>query len=96
MQIKHMELLGLTVRDRVTGYEGVVSSVSFDLYGCIQAVVAPPLGSDGKMADGHWFDVSRLVVVNDVPVMDVPDFTVGPVAEGRKGPANKPTQKAKP
>lgn len=91
MQVKHMNLLGLTARDKVTGFEGVVSTVSFDLYGCIQAVLVPPLDKEGKKQDGCWFDVSRLTVVNDTPVMEVPDFTEGPVAEGRKGPAEKPS-----
>lgn len=36
---KHLEMLGYAVRDRVTGLEGIVTSIGFDLYGCIQAVV---------------------------------------------------------
>lgn len=87
---KHMDLLGLKARDKVTGFEGVVSTVSFDLYGCIQVVLTPPLDGDGKKQDGVWFDVARLEVTDDVPVMDVPDFESGPIADGKHGPAEKP------
>ena len=86
---KHMDLLGLNVRDKVTGFEGVVNSISFDLFGCVQAVVAPKV-NEGKIGDSHWFDVSRLQVLSDTPVMDTPDFEKGYIAEGLKGPADKP------
>ena len=90
MQIKHMNLLGLNAKDRVTGFEGVVSTLSFDLYGCIQAVLTPPVDKDGKKQDGAWFDVSRLTITNQTPVMEVPNFMEGPTAEGKHGPAEKP------
>ena len=38
---KHLDLLGLKVKDRVSDFEGVVISISFDLYGCVQADVRP-------------------------------------------------------
>lgn len=84
------ELLGREVKDRVTGFKGVVSGISFDLYGCVQAVVSPPVGKDGKIPDSRWFDVPRLKVTNRKPVMLLPDFEQGYVAEGRKGAAEKP------
>lgn len=61
---EHLNLLGLRVRDRVSGFEGVVASVCFDLYGCIQAIVHPGLQSDGKLGDQSWFDVNRLEIVS--------------------------------
>ena len=88
---KHLDMLGMKVVDRVTGMRGVVSSISFDLYGCIQAIVVPPVDDDGKLPGGKWFDVARLKVTGKKRVMDVPDFEgVIPVSEGRKGPADKP------
>ena len=35
----HFELLGYKVKDSVTGFTGVVTSISFELYGCVQALV---------------------------------------------------------
>lgn len=61
---KHLELLGLKVEDKVTGFKGVVSSIGFDLYGCVQAIVNPGIGKDSKPADSHWFDVNRLKVLS--------------------------------
>jgi hypothetical protein len=91
---QHLQLLGWEVTDRVTGFSGVVSCVSFDLYGCIQATVQPPHeASLGKTPDARWFDVSRLQVLPDrVRVMPVPayDFTPATIATGGHGPAEKP------
>lgn len=87
---KHFELLGMKVADRVTGFKGVVTSLSFDLYGCIQAVVVPPVDKEGKTEEGRWFDITRLKVKGRGPVMLQPDFESGYVAEGRKGAAEKP------
>lgn len=87
---KHLELLGLNVVDRVTGYKGVVASVSFDLYGCVQAIVNPGTDKEGKLGNCTWFDIARLKVLSNKPVMDRPDFDFGMAADGKKGAAEKP------
>lgn len=87
---KHLGLLGLKVQDKVTGAKGVVASISFDLYGCIQAIVNPGLDKDGKPQDSSWYDVNRLTVTDSEPVMQRPNFDAGLIAEGVKGPAEKP------
>ncbi len=85
----HLDLLGKRARDKVTGLEGVISTVSFDLYGCIQAIISPP--ADGsKLLDGCWFDVKRLDILDYDTVMVRPNFDQGYVAEGNKGAAEKP------
>lgn len=90
---KHLELLGHEVKDKVSDYTGVVISMSFDLYGCIQADVRPKsLKDDGKLTQGSWLDVSRLEVLTDKPLMEQPNFDFGIVAEGKKGPANLPSK----
>lgn len=86
----HLSKLGKPCRDKVTGFKGVIASVSFDLYGCIQAIVNPGMGKDGKLGEQCWFDITRLEVTSDKPVMDVPDFIAGLHASGKKGPAEKP------
>lgn len=85
----HIDLLGAKVKDKVTGFEGVVTSVSFDLYGCIQAVVTPPAG-DGKNPDGRWFDIGRLITLEFSRAMPVPNFGYINIANAEKGPAEKP------
>lgn len=92
---KHIELLGLKAKDKITGLEGVIDSVCFDLYGCIQASVKPvKLDDEGKIRDGYWVDVTRLEIKSGKRVMEVPNFNEGYVAEGKKGPADKPQSRA--
>ena len=88
---KHINaLLGFKVKDRVTGLSGVVVSIGFDLYGCIQAIVNPGLDKDGKPQDTYWFDINRLEVISPDRVMPLPNFSFGLIAEGSKGPSEKP------
>ena len=73
-----MEKIGLKVKDRISGFKGVIISISFDLYGCIQATVQPGLSKeDGKIKyqDGRWFDINRLEITSKKPVMEVPEFS---------------------
>ena len=86
----HLELLGKEVRDKVTGLEGIVTSVCFDLYGCVQTVIQPVSTNDSKIPDSRWFDVTRLKVLSHELVMDKPNFNQGYIAQGRKGCADKP------
>jgi len=91
MQVKkHLELLGMPCKDRVTGLTGVVTSIGFDLYGCVQAIVHPGLDEKGVLRDTLWFDIARLEITSDESVMDRPDFEFGYIAEGKKGPSEKP------
>ena len=87
--LEHIEILGLEVKDKVTGFKGVATSISFDLYGCIQVVVNPGMDKDGKLGDQHWFDKNRLVL-DGYRIMPVPDYVTGRFAEGDSGPAEKP------
>lgn len=88
---KHLDWLGQKVRDRVTGAEGVVTSVCFDLYGCIQADINRGFGDDGKPKQSFWFDVKRLERIGDAPVMPRPNFET--IAQGAE---NGPAEKASP
>lgn len=58
-------LNGRKVKDRITGFTGVVTGVVNYISGCNQALIAPPVGADGKLPDSQWFDVQRLEVVSD-------------------------------
>ena len=90
---KHLDLLGRKVQDKVTGFTGVVVSISFDLYGCIQAIVHPGLDDKGNTRESGWFDVARLQILPGDTVMDRPTFEWSEelVAKGNHGPAEKPT-----
>lgn len=88
---KYINLLGTTVTDKVTGITGVVTSISFDLYGCVQAIVKQRVQDDGKTPDARWYDVNRLDIVEPTRVMPIPDFGTKTYAE-LSGPEAKPIQ----
>lgn len=89
---RHIGLLGYRAKDRVTGFSGTIDSVCFDLYGCVQISLRPWMDKDGRLPTGHWFDVTRLEIDTDTRVVEMPNFYEGYVAEGRKGPAEKPSR----
>lgn len=82
---KHMNLLGLEVQDKVTGMKGIVSSISFDLYGCIQATITPKVTKNNEKGVNYWYDISRLNILKKKPVMERPNFKIGRQAEGKQG-----------
>ena len=94
---QQLSLLGYKVRDKITKREGVITSISFDLFGCCQAIINPGIDKDGKQIDSFWFDTNRLEIIEDQKVMDVcAVFEFGddaePVAtEPAHGPETKPT-----
>jgi hypothetical protein len=73
--------LGIKVKDKITGFEGIVTGFVTYLSGCNQSLVVPPVDKDGKVVEGVWFDVQRLdridqsvVVLNnrETPGNDIP------------------------
>ena len=87
---KHIELLGFAAQDKITNFEGVIDSVSFDLYGCIQVLLQPKMNDNGEIPAGRWFDVTRVNIISQERIVTMPDFYEGYVADGKKGPADKP------
>lgn len=88
----HLKLLGTTMKDRVTGIKGMVESVCFDCYGCVQAALRPPANKDGTLTDSRWFDVKRLENAGK-RIMPLPAF----VDVGKEiGPASKPAFNSPP
>jgi hypothetical protein len=86
---EYLQLLGSPQRDRVTKFTGVVSSICFDAYGCVMAFVTPPVGKDGKIPEGAWFDVKRLEA-NGKRVMPVPVFAGAAMLEVGAAPKAAP------
>lgn len=57
--------LGDRVKDRVSGYMGVVVSLHRFLQGCDRLGVQPPVGDDGKLPEAQTFDSPDLLVVDE-------------------------------
>jgi hypothetical protein len=84
---EHLLLLGHKARDLITEVEGVVVSISFDLTGCVQALLQPQGATDKPV---QWFDTKRLKMLTQEPLMPQPTFSSVP------GPIAKPTFAQRP
>ena len=56
-------MLGLTVKDKITGFEGIVTGYVTYLSGCNQCLMVPPKKKDGALGESQWFDEQRLDAV---------------------------------
>lgn len=98
--MNEINLLGLKVTDKVTGQVGIVTSICYDLYGCVQAIINPGKGADGKLGECMWFDVSRLHIEKGPRVLPLPSFgqpmnddpwePTSVLTKSAKGPESKP------
>lgn len=91
---EHLNLLGYRARDRITGISGIVTSICFDLYGCVQALINRGLDKDGKEQEMHWMDTNRLEIDTNSRmsgrVMNLPNFLTYARAMPA-GPEDKPS-----
>lgn len=60
--------LGITVKDKVTGFSGTVTGFVQYLSGCNQVLVVPKVGKDGSFKEAQWFDVQRIERVGKTKV----------------------------
>ena len=74
--MKGINLLGLKVEDKITKATGIVTSISYDLYGCIQAIITLDAGTENRESLNQWYDIKRLKILDDTPVLDTPDWNV--------------------
>lgn len=67
MEIRTIETirLGARGRDKVTGYEGIITGYVLHLYGCGQYAINPGKDKDGKLHEVNWFDEGRIEVVDE-------------------------------
>jgi cyanophycinase-like exopeptidase len=54
--------LGKAGRDKVTGFEGIITARAQYLTGCDQYNLVPPV-KDGKLDNAQWFDEGRIEIV---------------------------------
>jgi hypothetical protein len=76
---------GDSLRDKVTGLEGIVMVVAYYATGCIHYGIQPrALKGDGCTHDWVWLDESQFDLINAAAVkFDVsPDGTSGPMPSG--------------
>jgi len=68
--------LGQIVKDKVTGFSGLVTARAYYLTGCTQYLITPTdLDRDGNIREGEWLDDSRVEIVEELkggPQRDTP------------------------
>ena len=74
--------LGVTAKDKITGFQGVATGRAVYITGCNQILLSGKLKADGDLVDGRWFDEDRLDVVPDVA-----KIMIGVTANGPDTPA---------
>ena len=57
---------GITVKDVVTGFTGVVCGRASYITGCRQYLVSPKVKADGEHKSGMWVDEARLEICQDL------------------------------
>jgi len=70
--------LGDQVRNKITGFTGIVTVHSKALAGCDRLWVEPKVGADNKPVEGQWVDIDLLEIVT-------PE-ALAPVAYARRAP----------
>jgi hypothetical protein len=59
--------LGQKAKDKITGFEGIITGHSDYLTGCDQYLIQPICGSDNiiEYPRGTWFDEGRIEIIKD-------------------------------
>lgn len=55
--------LGAEVKDKITGFSGIVVLRAEHLFGCATYGIAPKVLADGKKGETEWFDEGRIEVI---------------------------------
>lgn len=92
---KYLDLLGYKGKDKITGFEGILTSISFELYGCVQILINAGLDKEGKFRDSCWFDAKRIEKTSDTRILEAPafDFSAGEEKGGDNLPIPHSTQR---
>lgn len=61
--------LGLAGKDKVTGFEGIITARAQYLTGCDQYSLQPP-AKDGDVKAGQWFDEYRIEIIGEGIAID--------------------------
>lgn len=73
--------LGLKGRDKITGFEGIITGKVQYLYGCNQYCLVPP-AVNGEIKNGEWFDEGRIEIIGE-------GITAGEVRADKPGGPNR-------
>ena len=61
--------LGQRVRDKVSGFEGIVVGRAEWLNGCVRCELQPMLDKEGKLPEAQWIDEPQLEVIGKAEIL---------------------------
>lgn len=61
---------GMKVKDKISGFEGIVTTICEHIAGCFRVGVMAGLDKDGKLLDVEYFDEPMLEVIQSKPVAE--------------------------
>lgn len=73
--------LGVKGRDKITGFEGIITGRAQYITGCDQYVLVPTM-KDGKIEAAQWFDEGRIEIIG-------PGITAAEVTAKKNGGPNR-------
>lgn len=56
--------LGKQAKDKVTGFEGIITAYAIHLYGCNSYFITPK-AVNGERKDSGWFDEGRIEIIGE-------------------------------
>lgn len=89
--LKRMNL-GDKVRDRITGFTGILIAKTEWLNGCVRAVIQPQALEKGKVIEATTFDINQLELLEPNSFAQPKQITETPPARRRAGPMPDPVR----
>jgi len=89
--------LGEEVRDDVTGFEGIASTIRYELYNCPRIAVTPvDDSSPTENGDREWFDAPRLSVIGEGVTDEYADLQEAATSETGSSGSDGSRKQSKP
>jgi hypothetical protein len=60
-----MDFMGKKAKDKITGFEGIITSKHIYLTGCNQYGIQPSVDKDGKVPEKNYFDEGRIEITGE-------------------------------
>ena len=54
--------LGQKARDKITGFEGIITACCVEMFGCDTYIVQPEVGENGAIGESVWLDEGRIEI----------------------------------
>lgn len=79
--VKHDFKHGQRVRDKYTGYEGIIVAIDVWLNGCVRMEIQGVLDKDGKVPDAVSLELTRAEIIEETKEKKTKKKCYGPAAE---------------